>query len=185
MSNTYQSQLTEAMMLLADGSGPNKYTIVGQGAQDGGHGMCSTFENVSLEQRIEVPVFEETQSGLALGMALDGLNIISIYPRVDFFISGLSQFLNHSDKVVKMSNGRFRPNLIFRVGVGAKTPLDGGPQHTNNYTEQFEAMTTNVTVKEILKDDDPLEVYCSAASVGGIYLLIEHYDLYGANVCGD
>lgn len=182
MTKSYQARLTEAMELL---TGPNHgYTIIGQGALDGGHGMCSTFEAVPETMRIELPVFEETQSGIALGMALDGRCIISIYPRFDFFISGLSQFLNHSDKLSQMSSGRFSSNLIYRVGVGAKTPLDGGPQHTNNYTEQLRSMSTGSTVTEITQSEDPLSVYRAAAEAGGVHLIIEHYDLYGSIVCG-
>ena len=110
-----QKSYKECLKLATSDLVQNKdYIIIGQGALDGGHGMCATIDPKLKENCVELPVFEETQTGMALGMGLAGKNVISIYPRFDFFISGLSQIVNHSDKLKIMSNGRFKPNIIFR-----------------------------------------------------------------------
>ena len=96
MEKTYKQNLTNATTLLVEEHG---FFIIGQGATDGGHGMSATIDQKLSAKCIELPVFEETQTGIALGMALAGKNVISIYPRFDFFISGLSQLINHSDKL--------------------------------------------------------------------------------------
>ena len=160
------------------------YMIIGQGATDGGHGMCSTISSQLYSKCIELPVFEETQTGIALGMGLSGVNVISIYPRFDFFISGLSQLINHSDKLKIMSAGKFTPNIVFRVGVGARVPLDAGPQHTNNYTSQLREMLTSIQVHEFVKYSDPSVVFEDIISKGGIHLTVEHYEYYEDPVCG-
>jgi pyruvate/2-oxoglutarate/acetoin dehydrogenase E1 component len=153
--------------------------FVGQGVLAGGHGMAASLRTVSASRRIELPVFEETQTGLALGLALTYDVVVSIYPRFDFFVSGLSQLLNHSDKIGVMSQERLNPHLIFRVGVGSKIPLDAGPQHTNDYTEALRLMCSETTIIKLNNDDDPLIVFRDIQSKPGVYLVIEPHDLYG------
>lgn len=175
MTLTYKQVLTDIMTRLVL---QNEFYIIGQGATDGGHGMSSTIDKKLADKCLELPVFEETQTGIALGMGLAGKNIVSIYPRFDFFISGISQLVNHSDKLNIMSQGKFRPNIIFRVGVGSKEPLDGGPQHTNNYTQQLKEMLTEISVHELNKGSNPEDFYQIAIEYGGIHLIVEHYEFY-------
>ena len=172
----YKESLKFAMESLAS---DHDYTFIGQGAEFGGHGMAPSIDDISLDNRLEMPVFEETQTGIALGMALSGLNIVSMYPRFDFFISGASQLINHSDKINHMSKGQFKPNLFFRVGVGSKIPLDAGPQHTNDYTKEFKSMLTDIQVLNLDNSVLPHTIILDAAEKGGIYLTVEHYALYG------
>lgn len=182
MKKTYKEKLTEATTRLLR---EHNFFLIGQGTTDGGHGMSATIDPAYVSQCIELPVFEETQTGIALGMGLSGRNVVSIYPRFDFFISGLSQLINHSDKLKIMSGGRFNPNIIFRVGVGAKVPLDAGPQHTNNYTGQMREMLTDISVHELIKGSDPETVFDEIIQTGGIHLVIEHYEYYGDEICGN
>ncbi len=175
MKPTYKDKLTDSMLKLVNEFG---FIIIGQGVVAGGHGLSSTIPKELHKSCIELPVFEETQTGVALGMALNEDRVISLYPRFDFFILGLNQFINHADKVEQMSGKRFNPNIIFRVGVGAKVPLDAGPQHTNNYTTEMRSMLTGIQVTEIGKTDDPLEIYTCAATKGGLHLIVEHSEYY-------
>jgi pyruvate/2-oxoglutarate/acetoin dehydrogenase E1 component len=182
MEKTYKDCLFLGMKRLIQNK---KYMVIGQGATDGGHGMAATIPKELYSECIEMPVFEETQTGIALGMGLAGKNVVSIYPRFDFFISGLSQLINHSDKINLMSNGLFSPNIIFRVGVGAKVPLDAGPQHTNNYSIEMKSMLTNIKVHELQKGANPLNTFKEIEHNGGIHLIVEHYEFYGDIVCGN
>lgn len=182
MKKTYKDKLIEATTRLVL---EHDFFVIGQGVTDGGHGMSATIDKRLRAKCIELPVFEETQTGIALGMGLSGKSVISIYPRFDFFISGLSQLVNHTDKIKAMSKGKFSPKLIFRVGVGAKTPLDAGPQHTNNYTKQLREMLTDVSVHELVKGCDPQETFDEIIKRGGIHLVVEHYENYGNVVSGN
>ena len=89
------------------------------------------------KKKIEMPVFEDVQMGLSLGMALNGYVPISCFPRFDFLILACNQLLNHLDKIQKMSKNQFLPKVIIRTSIGSKKPLDGGPQHTQDYTTIF------------------------------------------------
>ena len=110
---------------------------------------------------------------------------MSTFPRFNFFISGLSQLVNHSDQLKVLSGGKFSPNVIFRVGVGAKVLLDAGPQHTNNHPKQMREMLTNISVHELVKGSDPEVVFNEITEVGGIHLVIEYFEYYGEIVCGN
>ena len=76
MKKTYKEKLTEATTRLMR---EHNYFVIGQGATDGGHGMSATIDPAYVSQCIELPVFEETQTGIALGMGLSGQNVVSIY----------------------------------------------------------------------------------------------------------
>ena len=63
--------------------------FLGQAIGFSGHAISNTMGNVPQDKRVELPVFEETQLGMATGMALEGWIPITCYPRFDFFILSL------------------------------------------------------------------------------------------------
>ena len=93
--HTYKFSLTESMNEIAKIK--NSF-FIGQGVVEGGHGMFPTLEQVEKKKKIELPVFEELQTGIALGLAMDDHFVVSIYPRFDFFLLGFNQLINHADK---------------------------------------------------------------------------------------
>ena len=84
--------------------------------------------------------------GMSTGLALMGYVPISCYPRFDFLLLAMNQLVNHLDKIRIMSDQQFKPKVIIRTSVGSKKPLNGGPQHTQDYTEQFKKILTEVKV---------------------------------------
>ena len=68
--------------------------FLGQACKVSGHAISSTLVEVPEEKRIELPVFEETQMGLSLGLALQGFVPVTIYPRIDFLLSAINQMVN-------------------------------------------------------------------------------------------
>ena len=83
----YKDELTRAMTFL----GQQDNTIfIGQQIVYAGNPMSTTLTEVSKDKMIEVPVMEETQMGMSLGMAMMNKTVISFYPRWDFIISGQS-----------------------------------------------------------------------------------------------
>lgn len=174
--HTYKFSLTESMNEIAKIK--NSF-FIGQGVVEGGHGMFPTLEQVEKKKKIELPVFEELQTGIALGLAMDDHFVVSIYPRFDFFLLGFNQLINHADKISEMSNNEFSPNLIFRVAVGAKKPLDAGPQHTQNHSAALKSMLSDIKVVELNANSNPYNEYKKAIQEKGIFVIVEHYDLYG------
>lgn len=166
----YKEQLTKAMTLL----GEDPRTIfLGQTVEYSGSAMYDTLEGVSMDKRIELPIMEDTQMGMAIGLALQGYLPISIYPRFDFLILAMNQLVNHLDKIQDMSD--FNPRVIIRTAIGAKEPLYPGLQHCSDYTEAFKSLLKNV---EVIKLDNIVENYLEALNSDSSCLLIEEADLY-------
>ena len=108
------------------------------------------------DKKIEVPVCEELQMGLSTGLALEGYVPITCYPRFDFLILACNQLVNHLDKIDYMSKGMMKPRIIIRTSIGAKKPLDGGIQHTQDHTEAFRHLLTDINVVLL---NEPNEIF--------------------------
>ena len=177
MELSYRSELTRSMQYLAE----NPRTLfLGQSVAFPGNSIYKTIGNVPLEKRIELPVFEETQMGMSVGLALAGYIPISIYPRFNFLLLALNQLVNHLDKIPVITNGKVWPKVIIRVAIGSERPLFPGVQHSGDFTEAMRLLVKNI---KIVRLDDPgqiFEEYKKALdrSDGKSTLLIEYGDYY-------
>lgn len=88
--------LSEAMTWL--GQQPDTL-FLGQGVRCGGPAGATSFENVPQEKRIEFPVAEDLQLGVAIGLALEGFVPVSYFPRIDFLLCACPQLVLHLDKL--------------------------------------------------------------------------------------
>jgi pyruvate/2-oxoglutarate/acetoin dehydrogenase E1 component len=170
---SYQDEITKAMALLAQHP---KTLFVGQAVRYDGQRAHATFKDVPMERRIEMPVCEDFQMGFCTGLALEGYIPICFFPRWDFAILASNQIVNHLDKIPLL--GGFRPKVIIRTAVGAKAPLDPGPQHTQNHSTAVSLMLKTITVMELT---DPLIVgdyYKRALELEGSVIMVEHMSLY-------
>jgi len=96
----YKLALTDVMSELAT---IDNVVFIGQQIVYAGNPMSTTLGNVPKEKMIELPVMEETQMGMSLGLAMQGNTVISFYPRWDFIISASNQLINHLDKYELMT----------------------------------------------------------------------------------
>lgn len=174
----YKEELDKSMEWLASKSNT---VFMGQAIGFSGHAISNTMVNVPQDKRVELPVFEELQLGIATGMALEGWIPITCYPRFDFFILSLNQLVNHLDKMQDMSKGEMRPKVIIRVAVGSKLPFSAGPQHTQNHTDAIRKMLTEVEVVELTEPEQIFESFKNAyeRQDGKSTLIIEHSEYYG------
>ena len=173
----YKDELIKAMKWL----GSKQDTVfLGQACAVSGHAISSTLVDVPIEKRIELPVFEEMQLGMSTGMSLEGYTTITMYHRFDFFILACNQLINHLDKMEEMSKGDMKPKVIIRVSVGAKHPINAGPQHTQNHTEAFKKMLSNVRVVELKEPEDIFDTFKEAyeREDSKPTLVIEHGEYY-------
>jgi pyruvate/2-oxoglutarate/acetoin dehydrogenase E1 component len=174
---SYKNELVRSMEMLAK----HKHTIfLGQSVSYSGNSIYNTLIKVPISKRIEVPVFEDVQMGMSIGLALNGFLPISCFPRFDFLILAFNQLVNHLDKIQAMSKKQFCPKIIIRTAVGSKKPLDGGPQHTQDYTNIFRQILTEV---EVIYLDNPRYIYkifkdCINPKVKKSFLIIENGDFY-------
>jgi len=175
---TYLDEIKKAMKLLAE----SDYYIIGQNTKYGGTSMYHTTKDFPEDKRIELPVFEDVQAGMAIGMSLEGLKVCSIYPRMDFLILALNQIVNHLDKMEAMSDGQFKPKVIIRTCVGSVKPMMPGPQHCQNYTEALKKMVKYIKVVELTKTEEVYTSYKEAVKSDKSTILIEHSDLYNEDL---
>ncbi len=163
--------INEAMLLLAK---EHNAIFVGQGVAYDGVATYHHLDGVPMSQRVEFPAAEELQLGYCTGLAMQGFLPIAVFPRIDFLLRALDQLVNHLDKLPLMSCGQWKPKVIIRTRVGQKTPLDAGPQHTNEYSYAFKAMLTTVGLLKINHPDEILPAYRMAIDRQGSTLIVEN-----------
>jgi len=172
---TYQEEITKAMNIL----GKNKNTIfIGQCVEYSGTSLFNTLKGVPKDKRIELPVCEEMQMGISIGLALEGFIPISVFPRWDFLILATNQLVNHLDKMEQMSCGQFKPKVIIRTSIGSVKPLFPGPQHNQDYTGAFIKILKNVNIVKLNKKEDILKEYKKAFKSNKSTILVEIPDNY-------
>ena len=155
----YIKEIIKAMSMLADNP---KTFFIGQAVEYEGTGLYDSLKHLPKEKRLELPVAEYLQSGLANGMAIEGMIPISTYPRWNFLLMGTDQIINHLDKFKSMSNGKLTPKVIIRVAVGSEHPVDPQCQHKGNFSEAFRNMTNNTEIIELIEPEDIMPAYTKA-----------------------
>ena len=171
----YKDSLTNVMTKLGE---MDNTVFLGQQILFPGNPMSGTLINVPKEKMIELPVMEDSQMGMSLGMAMTGKFVITFYPRWDFIICATNQLVNHVDKLKLMSGGNWDANMIIRLGKGSDKPLDPGHQHKGNYLDQFKELCPNIKFIELT---DPTQIessYTEAYENGGIHVIVEYPELY-------
>lgn len=176
---TYKEELMKAMQLLGDHP---KTVFIGQNMVYGGTSMFWTIQDVKKEKRIELPVFEEVQMGMSIGMALEGYIPVSVYPRMDFLICATNQLVNHLDKTAEMSDGQFKPVVIIRTAIGSKSPLMPGPQHCQDHTEALRLLCKNINIVKLERAEQIVPEYQKALKADRPTVLVEIPDLYNKDL---
>lgn len=171
MTDDTRTLTNKAMRMLADA--PNAI-FLGQGVASDGVATYADLNGVPMAQRVELPVCEELQVGMGIGLSLQGYLPILIYPRCDFLLRAADQIVNHLDKLRILSAGAFVPKVIIRTRVGGKVPLDAGPQHTQNHTAAFHSMLHTVTVAQVVRPEQILVTYKEALARAESTLVIEN-----------
>jgi hypothetical protein len=170
---TYKETLSQIM---TDLSNDDNTVFIGQQIVYRGNPMSTTLDDVPKEKMIEVPVMEETQMGMSLGLAMTGKRVITFYPRWDFLISATNQLVNHVDKYELMTGEKV--HIIIRVGKGSETPLDPGHQHKANYVEEFKSLCKDVKIFDCKTIEDLKSYYQFAKDNVGVYIINEYPELY-------
>ncbi len=153
---SYIEQVQQGMELL--NSHPSTL-FIGQAMQVKGHAISKQVESFPIEKRIELPVAEEMQAGMSIGMALEGYIPISIYPRCNFAILACNQIINHLDKWPLMVPNSTPPKVIIKMVVGSINPLDPGWQHKANFASAFSEMCETIHVVDLTEAEDVLPAY--------------------------
>jgi len=170
---TYKDCLAREMIRLAEDP---RVFFIGQQVAD--QDFYGTLKDIPLDRRIEMPVAEEMQMGISIGMALEGLCPVSIYQRMDFLPRAMDQMVNHLNIISRLSKGRFSPRVIIRTTIGAVRPLNPGLQHSKNLIKAVRAMV-DFPVLDLKSADDIAAGYELARAGTDSIMLVERQDLYG------
>jgi pyruvate/2-oxoglutarate/acetoin dehydrogenase E1 component len=169
----YFEELKKAMSILAEH--PDTL-FVGQAVEYEGTGLFDSLSHLPPEKKMELPVAEYFQCGLANGMAVAGMIPVSTFPRWNFLLMGADQIVNHLDKFSLLSNGRCNPKVIIRVAVGSEYPVDPQWQHKGNFSSAFQSMLMNMEVVELHTAEDIVPAYIKALHSPSSTILVEFAD---------
>ena len=157
LMRTYLSEIQESMKVI---SKRKNAIFIGQSVKYPGSSIFESLKLVDKKKRIEMPVFEDTQMGMTLGLALEGFFPVSCFPRFDFLILGMNQLINHLDKIDYLS---------------------GGPQHTQNLTKGLKKILSTIKIIELKNKNQIKKAYLNnLKSKEKIILFVEHGDLYNS-----
>ena len=84
----YFNELVRAMTWLGE---KENTVFLGQSCAIEGTSMYATLKDVSLDKRIELPIMEDSQMGMSIGMALDGKTIPITINKVLFAVINPSE----------------------------------------------------------------------------------------------
>ena len=172
---TYFGEIKKSMKFLAN----KKNTIfLGQSVEVPGNLVFKSLKEIKKHKKLEMPVFEETQMGISIGLSLNGFIPVTCYPRFDFFILALNQLVNHLDKFQKISSNEFKPFVIIRVLVGSKKPIDAGLQHTQNYYKEIKSMLKYIDVINLKKTNQIFNSYKKAVNKRKSTVFVEYSEKY-------
>lgn len=172
---TYSGEIRRAMKWLAE---EHNALFLGQAVEYPGTAMTETLSDVPSEQKMELPVAEDMQLGLSIGLALAGRLPVSIFPRWNFFLLATNQLVNHLDKIPIFSD--FSPKVIIRVGIGSVHPLDPGPQHSGDLTDAYKLLCETVKIIKLEVPEEIFGQYEQAIEREMSTVFVERMDRYGS-----
>jgi len=139
-SMRYFDELKRSMNYLAQNE---KTLFIGQAVEVPGTAMSNTLKAINPNKLIELPVTEEMQMGITIGLGL---------------LLAMNQLINHLDKINIMSNNSYKIKTIIRTGVGSQYPLHPQHQHIGDFTEAVRKMCSSI---DIIKLNNAKDIFPS------------------------
>lgn len=173
----YFEELKKSMEYLAQ----NKKTIfIGQAVEVPGTAMSNTLKNIKKNKLLELPVAEEMQMGMTIGLIMSGKIPVSIFPRWNFLLLAINQLVNHLDKLHLMTRGKYLSKAIIRTSIGSERPLNPQSQHTGDFSESIKKMCPNIEIIKLNKTEKIFSSYKKALDRkdNKSTILVEYGDFY-------
>ncbi len=174
---TYYSELARAMTWLGL---QERVVFLGQGVGCAGTGLSKSFEGVPASKRVELPVAEEMQGGMCVGMSLVGWIPVCVIPRWNFALRAADAIVTHMDRLPIYSGGGYRPRVIVRTAIPSSDPFDPGAQHDGDFTAAFRLMLRTTEVVTLESVDAIVPAYRRAFDSAGSSIIVEKTELYRA-----
>lgn len=173
--SAYFDELCDAMALVAEHP---KAIFLGQGVEYASTNMSGTFLKVPRAKLWEMPVAEELQAGMALGMALEGHLPVCVFPRWNFVLRAADQIVNHLDRLPIYSKNGYSPRVIIRTAVPSTEPFNPQAQHDADFTYAFRYMLRMIPVVRLESAEQIMPAYREALRRDVSTILVEHAHLY-------
>ena len=173
----YFQELKKSMNYLAK----NRKTIfIGQAVEYPGTAITNTLQEIPRKKLYELPVSEEMQMGISIGLVMKNFIPISIYPRLNFLILSMNQLVNHLDKFNQMTYNKFNSKVIIRTSIGSERPLHPQYQHVGDFTTALRDMCPSLNVIRLDETKDIFKSYKRAldSKNNKSSLIIEYGDYY-------
>jgi len=170
--NIYKQAICEQMRKFSEDP---KVVFLGQ--QVASETFYDTLAGIPIERRIEMPVAEDFQMGLSIGLSLQGFLPISIYQRMDFLPRAMDQIVNHLNLLEEASRGMYKPRVIIRTTIGTKVPFDVGIQHSQDLSKLM-TVACKFKVFKCETETDINNSYDFARLTDKSVLIIEKQELY-------
>ena len=136
---------------------------------------CYGFlKNIDINKRLEMPVAEELQLGMSIGMALIGFLPISIFQRIDFLPRAMDQLVNHLNILAELSRGLYIPKIIIFTTIGLPNT---GLQHNKDLIPLIK-MAVDLPVLIPLTSKEVKESYMLAKEINTSIIIITKQELY-------
>ena len=171
----YHGELCRAMEWLG---AQERVVFLGQGVGNPGTGLSASLEGVPAAKRVELPVAEEMQVGMCVGMSLRGHVPVCVIPRWNFALRAADQIVNHLDRLPLYSGGAYQPKVIIRVAVPSTSPFNPGTQHDADFTQAFRLMLRTVRVETLDRAEDAVPMYQWAFGSPLSTIIVEYSDHY-------
>ena len=174
---SYLKEIQKIMKFLAK---KKNVIFMGQSVVNPGIYIFVSLKDVPKSKKIEIPVMEEVQTGMAIGMALNGYIPVSCYPRFDFLILAANQLTNHLDKIDYLTNNNFKSKILIRTMIGSTKPLNAGLQHTQDHTNALKKLLQFSEVIKLNREDEIFDKYTNAISkkIKKVFIFIEDGNQY-------
>ena len=174
---TYRDGLYQAMrQAMAEHSNT---VIFGQGVDDhkGIFGTTTDLQKEYGADRVfDTPLAEEAMTGVAVGMAMNGLYPINTHIRADFVLLAMNQIINLAAKYRYMFGGRFQVPMLIRMVVGRS--WGQGAQHS----QSLQSLFAHIPGLTVIMPSHPRRILDSYAYAVGKWpnpvLSIEHRLMY-------
>ena len=173
----YFEELKRSMEYL----GNKRNTIfIGQAVEVSGTAMSNTLKNIKKDKLVELPVAEEMQMGMTIGMLMAGQIPVSIFPRWNFLLLAINQLVNHLDKFTLMNGRGYKSKAIIRTSIGSERPLHPQFQHVGDYSNSIKVMCPRIHIVKLQNPKNILKEYKKAINRkdGKSTILVEYGDYY-------
>lgn len=164
----YKQLIKDWMIKLA-----KKENLVFIGQQVQSDDFYGTLKGIDFSKRIEMPVAEELQMGMCIGMAMQGVLPVCIFQRMDFLLRASDQMVNHLSSLEVLK----KYPVIIRTTIGTNTPFDTGIQHSKNLVTAFRELLS-FPVYNLRSCYDVNYTYHTINEKPQTCLIVEHQDLY-------